>query len=453
MTQPHEKEGDPELAHTQMTFGEHLNELRSRILKALWASLAGLAVVFVYHKEVFALVTRPYREVMLQEHQSAALVATGPTQPFFAHIKVSFIVGLILTAPFWIYQLWLFIGAGLYAREKRIIYKLAPLCFLLFLTGVVFGYLVLIPIGLDYLLTFADPTLVRNLVTIPEYLRLFTILTLLLGVAFQLPVVMLGLVKAGMATPAGMRVKRKYALVLIFILAAVFTPPDPVTQVLLATPLVALYEMGLLLAWLSLGPNRPPVNWKAKWPALRKALIVAGLLFVFRGQVAGIWRQQAIDANLYQTEDASKPPLLDIAAKILNERPLGAYRVDADGEDQETWLLRLRDRCALTRLRVLRVDFQVVDRSPRPEEERGVEFRHFPQEVFSYRLTEIPRPRHAVFVPRLLEALEGGGDEVREEVRNMLALIAGFEPAGSEEEVLEAFRKWYSEHADETLGR
>ena len=433
-----------------MTFGEHLGELRTRVLKALIASLVGLIAVFIYHEEVFAFVTEPYRDVMEELGEDTPLIAGSPTEAFFAHLKVSFVVGLILTAPFWIYQLWAFIVAGLYGRERRVVYKFAPLCLVLFFTGVFFGYLILIPIGLEYLLDFAARSVVRTMITIREYLRFFTILTLLLGVAFELPVVMLGMVKAGIVTPDDLRQKRKWALILIFVMAAFFTPPDPVTQILLAVPLIGLYQLGIFLGWLSLGRDRPPPDWKARWKLARTILIVAGLLFVVRNYLSDMWVREQLDKRLFRVEDREQASLFDVGKKVFGLNFAGAYLVQdesggASKQALQVWVMRAASRCYVVNLHMRRVDFQVMDRPP-DQPGRWVEFAYYPQRKVIHRMELPEEVPFSEFLPALLEAYDRGSDELRQEVGAMLRLLCGHAPDGDEEKALDAFRKWYEEN-------
>ena len=451
-----EKGREAELAQSQMTFGEHLGELRGRLVKSLITSVAGLAVVFIFHEQVFALVINPYRVVMEGLQEDPALTALGPTQAFFAHIKVSFIVGLILTAPIWVHQIWMFIGAGLYGRERLIIYKFAPLCLILFLAGVLFGYFVLIPLGLEYLLTFADKSMVKTAVTIPEYLKFFTLLTLLLGVAFELPVVMLGMVKAGVITPAKLREKRKWALILIFVMAALFTPPDPVTQVLLALPLIALYQFGIFLGWLSLGKNRPSVDWSGRWKLARAILILGGILFLFRSSLSDMWSQQLVGGNLFDASRAESPPVASVGQELLGISILGAYRISEEetggrGQIEQSWVLRVKERCYVVALSAQRVDHQVVDRSQATEKIAWVDFHHFPQPQVRWRMKKLPAIPFGRFIPELLEGLRVGDDDVRAETKAMLALLSGKQPEGDGEEALSVFAKWYEGRSQERL--
>ena len=185
------------LAQSKMSFGEHLEELRSRLLKAFLWTLLGLVIAFIWHLELMRFVLNPFHTVMEELNQDPSVKVTGPAQAFFSYVKVAFVCGVIFTAPMWIFQVWAFIAAGLYRNERSKVYKYIPFCLILFLAGISFGYTTLIPLGLRYLLSFGDPTVIQNWIGLKEYLGLFTVLTLVLGITFQLPVVMIGLARSG----------------------------------------------------------------------------------------------------------------------------------------------------------------------------------------------------------------------------------------------------------------
>ncbi len=184
---------------------------------------------------------------------------------FMAYLKVCFIVGLFFGAPFFLYQLWLFVEAGLYDHEKKYVKIFAPVSFISFFVGVAFGYFVLIPIGLQYLSTFASPEIAENFISIDWYLSLFFALTIALGVLFELPLFMLFLSKLGIFTWKTYFEQWKYWILISTILGAVLTPPDPVTQILMATPMVFLYGFGILLSYL-FGTSNKAEEYETPFP-------------------------------------------------------------------------------------------------------------------------------------------------------------------------------------------
>ncbi len=285
-------------ADAEMSFGDHLEELRSRMIRAILSTLLAFIVVFTWHEDVLRFVVQPYTEIAHSLGMPSVLNVLGPTDAFFAYMKVSLIVGLLVSAPVWMWQFWAFVGAGLYSHEKKAVYKFAPPMILLFVGGVTFGYVVLIPIGLRYLLSFADPSVLQNWIGLSEYMSLFTTLTLVLGLTFQLPVIMALLTRMGLVTPQGFRDKRRFFILGAFFIGALLTPPDAVTQVLLATPLLFLFELGVSCAWFAQGDNREPMDW-ARWKKRGVGLVlIIVLLIVFSEQIMQSYRARLVDQQI-----------------------------------------------------------------------------------------------------------------------------------------------------------
>jgi Tat protein translocase TatC len=182
------------------------------------------------------------------DRNQGTLQALKYQEAFISYLKVSIVAALILASPWVLFQAWCFVAAGLYRREKRYVLAYLPFSFVAFGAGVLFGYYILIPEGLSYLAGYANPSVVNVNITLEFYLALFLLLTLMLGLVFQLPLLMRFLASAGIFTPRQYAKYRRYALLIAVILGAVFTPPDPVTQILLASPMFLLYELGI---WLS----------------------------------------------------------------------------------------------------------------------------------------------------------------------------------------------------------
>lgn len=180
-------------------------------------------------------------------------------ESFIAHFKVALILALFFASPLAGRELWRFVGAGLFPNESRYVVVFAPVSFLLFLLGVLFGYYVLIPLGLSYMATYGDPAYLELGITLSDYLSLFMILTIFLGLVFELPLVLLFLGKIGMVTPPVLRKGRRYLILIAFIAAAILTPPDPITQVLMAIPIILLYEIGIVLVAVFCKPEAAPL--------------------------------------------------------------------------------------------------------------------------------------------------------------------------------------------------
>jgi len=220
----------------QLTLLEHLEELRRRIIKSSIFVFIASIFVYVNAEALINVITRPV----------GRLVFIAPHEAFTSYIKVSLFGGVIVSSPYILYQVWGFISSGLKKHEKRHIYIFAPLSFILFVLGAVFGFMIIVPIGIKFLLGFSSDYL-APMITIGRYISFVAVLTLLFGVIFELPVVSMFLGRIGVLKPDQMISKRRYGTLFIFIAAAMFTPPDVVTQCLLAVPLLVLYEISILL--------------------------------------------------------------------------------------------------------------------------------------------------------------------------------------------------------------
>ncbi|MHC4606343.1 MAG: twin-arginine translocase subunit TatC [Planctomycetota bacterium] len=249
MADEQKKESGDDLA--RMSFGEHLEELRWRLFKSIVALLVTFVACFFFYKPLVVFMVRPHLAAMeLLNHapEESKLLAFAYTDPFFATLKLSFIVGFFVASPFILYQMWAFIAAGLYRRERHHVGRFAIPSFVLFVGGCAFGYYVLIPYGLWGLTQIQILDVTAPVFAFSKYLNLVMLLTIVMGIVFELPLVMLFLAKTGLVDPAVFSKWRKIALVLMFVTAAMLTPPDVFTQLIMAGPLILLYELGVILA-------------------------------------------------------------------------------------------------------------------------------------------------------------------------------------------------------------
>ncbi len=221
----------------------HLGELRKRLT---WVGAAIVVCVigcFIAKDYVFAIVMHPLESTDIEE-----LVTLGVTESFMTVLKVSIYAGLIVSLPLILYQFWAFILPGLYEREKRSVIPYAASTTALFLGGVVFGYYIVLPIGLRFMLSYGDEFF-RQLLQAEKYITFVTMFLLAFGAVFELPLIMLLLSWAGIVDHVKMRKVRKYAILVEAVVAMVFTPSqDPVSMALMLIPLIILYEFGI---WLS----------------------------------------------------------------------------------------------------------------------------------------------------------------------------------------------------------
>ncbi len=238
----------------RMTLGEHLNELRSRLIRIVLLFIGAFIIAFFFQDELVRFIMQPYYRV---KGAGEKLLGTEAQAAFIFTIKICGLSALFVTVPLAVHQLWSFIAAGLYKHERRYIRVFFPMSMGLFLAGMTLGYTMLVPYGLEFLINYGEE-FVQMRPTPANYLTILVILTLVLGAVFQLPLVMMFFAKIGLVTPETYRAKRRYFILGAFIGAALLTPPDPITQSLLAIPTLFLYEFGILLSKWNFAPKPPP---------------------------------------------------------------------------------------------------------------------------------------------------------------------------------------------------
>jgi len=227
----------------RMSFIGHLEELRHRLIVCFIALGIGVAICYAFKESLFGILMRPLTTVMAPGDK---MIFTGLTEAFFCYLKTALLAGLLLALPVIMYQMWCFIGPGLYAKEKRFLIPLVILSFIFFIGGVLFAYFIMLPFAFKYLLSFRSDV-IQALPSMREYFSLASILLLAFGLVFELPLVLTLLGSLGLVTPSFLGKNRKYAILLIFIAAAIITPtPDALSQCLMAFPLMILYEVGIL---------------------------------------------------------------------------------------------------------------------------------------------------------------------------------------------------------------
>jgi sec-independent protein translocase protein TatC len=227
----------------KMPFTEHLAELRKRLIICFVGIGVGFAIAYSFKESLFVLLMQPLKSAMTPGQK---LIFTGLPEAFFVYIEVSFFGGILFAAPVILFQMWLFIAPGLYKNERRFLLPLLVLSCFFFAGGVLFGYSVVFPYAFKYLLGF-ESDLVQALPSMREYLALATTLLIAFGFIFQLPLVMTMLARFGIVTPRFLGRNRKYAVLLSFVVAAIITPtPDVVNQLLMAGPLIVLYEVSIM---------------------------------------------------------------------------------------------------------------------------------------------------------------------------------------------------------------
>ncbi|MCC7062467.1 MAG: twin-arginine translocase subunit TatC [Planctomycetes bacterium] len=299
-------EDPPELP--RMSFGDHLDELRTRLMRSIVAIVVAIVVVMPFKDAVQAIIIEPYRVqwkigfqdwVHALEQKEAAgkfagetpedpdgkaylafsrerkqvilngtyeympqlsaktgyalpytLLATNVLEDMFAYMFMALIFSLVIASPIVVWQIWAFIAAGLYPKERRLFYRYFPFMVGLFGAGVAFGYTIALPYSLGFLIKLMNPTQVNAMISIGQFLNLMFAMTAAMGLMFQLPLVMVALQRVGLVTHGAFVKHWRITVLAIFLAAAVFTPPEPVSMMLMATPMVVLYALGLLLTWM-----------------------------------------------------------------------------------------------------------------------------------------------------------------------------------------------------------
>ncbi len=229
---------------SSMTLGDHLEELRMRVIYALMGLGAGLVAGFFLAKPIISWLQSPYLRVLPE----ATLQALSPSEGFLSYIKVAFITGLIITSPWVFYQIWMFIAAGLYPHEKKYVHLAVPFSAGLFIAGALFFITMIAPLTLRFLVVTNQWLNLASNFTFKEYISFISRLMLVFGVAFQTPTAIFFLNRLGIVSLAKLRSSRKFVILAFVILSAMATPPDVVSQIALAGPLYALYELGILIS-------------------------------------------------------------------------------------------------------------------------------------------------------------------------------------------------------------
>ena len=234
----------------QETFISHLIELRARLVRAIVAVLAVMLCLFPWAKEIYALLAAPLLHVL---PKGATMIATDVTGTFFVPLKVTLMAAFLLALPYVLWQAWAFIAPGLYHHEKRLALPVIVSSFVFFLIGMSFAYFVVFPIAFGFFASYA-PEGVTMMTDIDKYLSFVLTMFIAFGITFEVPVVVIVLVRMRIVPLEKLRAIRPYVIVGAFVVGAIFTPPDVVSQLLLAVPMWLLYELGLLMARIMVPP-------------------------------------------------------------------------------------------------------------------------------------------------------------------------------------------------------
>lgn len=260
-----------ELDDSRMPFLAHLRELRDRLRNAVIALIVGFVIAYFFKEELFVFLARPFIEAW--HRQPAEIVGQvqmyfgSPIDPFWAYLSIALYAGIFVAAPFIFYQLWQFVAPGLYTQERRYGVAFAAASALFFLGGAAFCYFLVMPEVFDFLLGYANanvgeldklgqsyelgtPLALKPHIFMKDYIALTRKLMLGFGLVFELPLAIFFLSAIGMVTPRGLWRFNRWWIVISFIIGAILTPPDVVSQVFMAVPLIVLYNLSILVAWL-----------------------------------------------------------------------------------------------------------------------------------------------------------------------------------------------------------
>jgi sec-independent protein translocase protein TatC len=236
----------------KMSFLDHLDELRKRIVNSALAVCVGIVVSFAFVSKIYDFLMAPTMKLL---PPGSKLIYTEPGEAFSLYLQLALIAGLVLSAPFILYQVWLFIAPGLYSNEKKFAIPFVLLSTLGLLGGAAFNHYIMFPWMMAFFASFNT----ADLVFMPKLQAVFSLYTkflIAMGAVFQMPTLVFFLAKMGLVTARFLAQKFKYAVLIIFIISAVITPTgDPVTQAVFAAPMIALYSLGIVIAWI-VGPKR-----------------------------------------------------------------------------------------------------------------------------------------------------------------------------------------------------
>jgi len=230
----------------------HLEELRKRLIRCALGVGICFAVTYAFSERLFEILAHPLKTNLPEGDR---LIYTNLPEMFFVHIKTGLLAAVFLSAPFIFYQLWMFVAPGLYRKEKKFFLPFVFFSTLLFVGGALFGYFIVFPFGFRFFLGFGNEY-IQALPSVKQYFSLSVKLLIGFGVIFELPVVAFFLSRIGVISSELLRKQRKYAVLLVFVVAAILTPPDVITQLMMAGPLLMLYELSILIVKVA-GKKKP----------------------------------------------------------------------------------------------------------------------------------------------------------------------------------------------------
>lgn len=221
---------------------EHLGELRVRLIYCAYILIVATAVCYGFSEKIFDFIRAPIQPYL----SNGGLIYTGPLDKFMAHIKISFVGGVIVSCPLWLYQVWMFVAPGLFSKEKKYSLGFIGSGTILFFLGSAFSYWVVLPMAFHFLMNFGG-SVDKPMISIDQYLGFFTQMCLMFGVSFELPLIISILGMLGLVSQKFLKEKRRYAVMTLAILSAIITPPDLMSMIMMLIPMLALYELGVIM--------------------------------------------------------------------------------------------------------------------------------------------------------------------------------------------------------------
>ena len=245
-TEPQDREEEQhfeEDAEPRMPFMAHLEELRQRLTRSAIAVGVVFIATYYFREKLYGYLAAPLKAAMPPD---AKLIYTAPAEAFLTYLKIAILAAIVGASPYIFWQLWRFIGPGLYPNERKAVWPFVAISSVLFLIGTVFCYMMVFPYAFQFFMSFATDD-ITPMLSLKSYLSFSATLLFAFGVIFQMPLVLVFLGRLGIVTSAALRRQRKFAILIMFVAGAFFTPPDVITQVMMAMPLIVLYEISIWL--------------------------------------------------------------------------------------------------------------------------------------------------------------------------------------------------------------
>jgi len=238
---------DPRENLKTMSLGDHIEELRARLILIILGLAVGLILCLFFGKFLIGLLATPFEKATDSTDVLRHLQTIQPAEGFIVYIKVCLVFGLLITSPWVFWQIWAFVSSGLYRRERKFVYAVAPISALLFTTGAIFFLVIIAPLAMGFFIKFNERLALASNWTFQSYINMVLALTLVFGAAFQMPIAIVFAQMMGLVSIQALGRARKFVILGLVIAAAMATPPDPISQLALAVPLYVLFEGSILI--------------------------------------------------------------------------------------------------------------------------------------------------------------------------------------------------------------